>query len=254
MAETHFSHETHRLAYDQSPGHGPGVVFLSGFNSNKDGTKALHLEAWAQKQDRAFLRFDYSGHGASSGRFEDGTITTWTRDAATIISGVTDGPQVLVGSSMGGWIACLLARQHPEQIAGIVTIAGAPDFTEDRYWAGFDTATRAALASEGAVDVQSPYDAQPYRITRDLIEDGRRNLIFSDPLSISCPMRILHGTEDDAIPVETALRLFNHVKGRDVQVTLVKGADHRFSTPPCLDLIEAAIEDVTQASAKRRLH
>lgn len=254
MSQNSFQLETHRLAYDQSPGQGPGIVFLSGFNSSKEGTKARYLENWAQEKGRAFLRFDYSGHGASSGRFEDGTITTWTRDAAAIIDGVTEGPQILVGSSMGGWIACLLARRSPDRCAGIVTIAAAPDFTEDRYWSGFDNAMRITLKTKGFVEVQSPYDEHPYKVTSGLIEDGRRNLIFSEPLSVPCPMRILHGTEDEAIPVETAQRLFDHVNGDDIRATFVKGADHRFSSLACLELIAAAIDDVTQSHGKGWLH
>lgn len=233
-----------RLAYDQTPGAAPGIVFLGGFNSTKDGTKALHLERWAQKSGRACLRFDYSGHGASQGQFQDGTISSWTEDAAAIIKGLTTGPQVVVGSSMGGWIACLLARRMPERFAGLVTIAAAPDFTEDRYWAGFDTDTRATLDREGFVNVDSPYDDQPYIVTRDLIEDGRNNLIFSNPLSLPFPTRILHGTADEAIPVSTADRLFAHATGPDIRLLMVKGADHRFSSPECLDIITSAIDEI----------
>lgn len=241
--ETFFS-ETRRLAYDQTIGRGPGVVFLGGFNSTKDGTKAKFLEEWARDQGRAFLRFDYSGHGASAGRFEDGSIGRWCEDAASIIEGLTNGPQVLVGSSMGGWIACLLMRQMPERFAALVTIAAAPDFTEDRYWAQFDAETRARLQAEGSVQVQSPYDEAPYTITRNLIEEGRKHLVLTAPLHFPCPARLLHGSEDAAIPVSTAQRLFEHVTCEDLRLTLVKGADHRFSTPACLDLIVRTIEEI----------
>ena len=244
MTHTNFYSETRRLAYDQTVGHGPGVVFLSGFNSSKDGAKATFLEQWARDRGRAFLRFDYSGHGASAGRFEDGSIGQWCEDAASIIEGLTEGPQVLVGSSMGGWIACLLLRQQPERFAGLVTIAAAPDFTEDRYWAAFDAETRTSLTRKGSVQVQSPYDEAPYTITRKLIEDGRNHLVLTEPLHFSCPARILHGSDDAAIPVSTAQRLFEHATGEDIRMTLVKGADHRFSTPACLDLIARTIEEV----------
>ena len=246
MESDQFHSETRRLAYDQTPGRGPGVVFLSGFNSTKDGTKALHLESWAKKAGRAFLRFDYSGHGGSSGAFEDGTIGRWTEDAAAIIEGLTEGPQIIVGSSMGGWIACLLLRLIPKRVAGLVTIAAAPDFTENRYWAGFDASTRETLLRAGAVEVESPYDQRPYTITRRLVEEARNHLVLSKPLTVPCPMRILHGTADAAIPYSTAQDLFDHARGPDIRMTLVKDADHRFSTPACLALIARTIEDIAE--------
>ncbi len=245
MTDTAFHSETRRLAYDQTAGSSPGIVFLSGFNSTKDGTKATALEAWAKARGRAYLRFDYSGHGASSGRFEDGTMSRWTEDAAAIIEGLTEGPQVIVGSSMGGWIACLLAKRIPQRLAGLVTIAAAPDFTEDRYWAGFDAAERKALDRDGVVLVESEYDDEPYKITRALIEDGRTQRVLTEPLRLPCPTRILHGSADAAIPVETAFRLFNHAEAEDMRLTVVKGADHRFSSPACLALIKRAIEEVS---------
>lgn len=244
MASDKHVAEIRRLAYDQTPGKGPGIVFLGGFNSTKDGTKAQHLENWARQTGRACLRFDYSGHGASQGDFRDGTISGWTEDAAQIIEGLTEGPQVVVGSSMGGWIACLLARRMPERFAGLVTIAAAPDFTEDRYWAGFDEAERARLDTEGFVEVDSPYDDAPYIITKKLIEDGRQNRILTEPLRLPFPTRILHGTADEAVPVVTAKRFFEHATGPDIRLLLVKGADHRFSTPDCLDIITDAIDEI----------
>lgn len=244
MTDNHYFSETRRLAYDQTTGKGPGVVFLSGLNSSKNGTKATYLEDWARRQGRAFLRFDYSGHGASAGRFEDGTIGQWCEDAASIIDALTTGPQVLVGSSMGGWIACLLMRRMAKRFAGLVTIAAAPDFTEDRYWAGFDPETRERLEREGAVQVESPYEEAPYTITRQLIEDGRRHRVLTEPLHFPCPARLLHGTADAAIPVATGQRLFNHATGEDIRLILVKDADHRFSTPACLELIAKTIEDI----------
>lgn len=232
-----------RLAYHLSPGQGPGVVFLGGFMSDMDGTKALHLEAWARAQGRAFLRFDYSGHGRSGGVFTEGTIGAWAADAQAMIAALTDGPQVLVGSSMGGWIALLCARTLPDRVAGLVTIAAAPDFTEDSFWAGFDDAQRAALVQNGQVDLPSDYDA-PYTITRRLIEEGRDNLVLRSPLTLSMPVRFLQGTADADVDPSVALRLLAHAIGDDIRLTLVKGADHRFSDPACLSLIAQAIEDV----------
>ena len=230
------------IAYHLTEGAGPPVVFLGGFMSDMEGTKALHLEAWAQARGRAFLRFDYSGHGASSGRFEDGTIGQWAEDARAALSLVA-GPAVLVGSSMGGWISLLIARETPEAVAGLVTIAAAPDFTEDGFWAGFDPDQRATLERDGVVPVPSDYGA-PYPITRALIEDGRDRLVLRAPLALPMPVRFLQGTADADVSVATAVRLMEHVTGPDIRLTLVKGADHRFSSPDCLDLLERAIGEV----------
>ncbi|MEM8871289.1 MAG: alpha/beta hydrolase [Pseudomonadota bacterium] len=223
----------------------PGVVFLGGFRSDMTGTKAVYLEAWARENGRAFLRFDYSGHGQSSGRFEDGCIADWTRDATDIIGALTDGPQVLVGSSMGGWIALKLARDGHVPLAGLVTIAAAPDFTEDSMWAGFDAAQRTALLRDGRIEIPTEYDDQPYVITKKLIEDGRENLVLRSALSIAAPTRMLHGTADADVDLAVALRTVEHVACPDLRLTLVKDADHRFSTPDCLALIADAVEQVS---------
>jgi len=232
-----------RIAYRRTAGTGPGVVFLGGFRSDMDGTKALHLEAWAQAQGRAFLRFDYSGHGLSDGLFEDGCIGDWAEDAAAAIAQQTTGPQILVGSSMGGWIALLLARRAPERVAGLVGIAAAPDFTEDSMWADFTETQRAALLSDGRVALPSDY-GDDLVITRRLIEDGRRNLVLRTPLALPFPARFLQGTADREVPVAVALRLLDHATGPDMRLTLVKGADHRFSSPECLNLLVTAVGDV----------
>ncbi|MGB0499468.1 MAG: alpha/beta hydrolase, partial [Rubricella sp.] len=174
----------------------PGVVFLGGFRSDMAGTKAQYLHEWAVAAGRDFLRFDYTGHGESSGDFLDGCIGDWARDAADAILALTDGPQVLVGSSMGGWISLLLARAHPGRVAGIVGIAAAPDFTERGMWAGFTEAERKALVETGRVEQPSDYSDEPYVLTRRLIEDGRENLVFDKPLPLPFPVRLLHGTAD----------------------------------------------------------
>src|SRR6056297_1504490 len=245
MTQTEYftSPQGRRLAYHQSAGQGPGVVFLGGFKSDMEGTKAVHLEAWAQTTGRAFLRFDYSGHGQSSGAFTDGCIGDWAEDAMAAITALTDGPQVLVGSSMGGWIALLCARAMPERLAGLVTIAAAPDFTEDSMWAGFDDAQRKALEETGQVELPSDY-GEPYIITRKLIEDGRDHLVLRAPLALPVPVRFLQGTADADVDMSVALRLLDHARGDDMRLTLVKGADHRFSDPDCLSLIETALEEV----------
>ncbi|GAD54019.1 LOW QUALITY PROTEIN: 2-hydroxymuconic semialdehyde hydrolase [Limimaricola cinnabarinus LL-001] len=232
-----------RIAYDHTPGEGPGVVFLGGFRSDKEGTKAVFLEDWAKRQGRAFLRFDYSAMAAAAARSRRGRIGDWAEDAAAALS-LTRGPQILVGSSMGGWISLLLARAVPEKVAGLVTIAAAPDFTEDGFWAGMTGEMRTRFEVEGYLDHPSDY-GDPLRITRRLIEEGRGNLVLRSPLLLPFPVRFLQGTADEDVSVATALRLFEHAEGPDMRLTLVDGADHRFSTPDCLDLIASSVAEIS---------
>lgn len=238
-----------RIAYHRTDGTAPGVVFLGGFRSDMEGTKALHLEDRARRAGHAFLRLDYSGHGASNGAFEEGSIGDWAADAMAAIAALTDGPQILVGSSMGGWIALLAARTMPERVAGLVGVAAAPDFTEDGLWANFSVAEREALMREGRVERPSPYSDAPDVYTRHLIADGREQLVLRTPLALPFPVRLLQGTADAEVPVATALALTDHAECDDLRLTLVKDADHRFSTPDCLALIEAAIAEVRARAA-----
>jgi pimeloyl-ACP methyl ester carboxylesterase len=235
------------LAYQHTQGKAPGVVFLGGFRSDMTGSKALHLQAWAEATGRSFLRFDYSGHGQSRGAFVDGAISDWREDAAAVIETLTEGPQVLVGSSMGGWIALLLARDLPSRVAGLVGIAAAPDFTERMWEAELTEAERAALMADGVFLRPSDYSDDPYPITLRLIEDGRHNLVMNAPLVLDMPVRLLQGTADSDVPPSVALSLLGHVTSPDLHLTLVKGADHRFSTPPCLAMITEAVEDVLRS-------
>ena len=230
-----------RIAYHRTAGTSPGVVFLGGFKSDMQGTKAVHLEAWAKAKGRGFLRFDYSGHGESSGAFTDGCIGDWFEDACAALA-LMDGPVVLVGSSMGGWISLLVARAMPDKIAGLVTIAAAPDFTEDSMWAGFTEAQRNEVMA-GQLALPSDY-GEPYIITRHLIEEGRDRLVLRDPLALPFPVRFLQGTADADVEMSVALRLLDHATGPDMRLTLVDGADHRFSDPDCLDLIVASVAEV----------
>ncbi|MBI1173253.1 alpha/beta fold hydrolase [bacterium] len=232
------------LAYHQSAGAGPGIVFLGGYRSDMGGTKALALEAWALAQGRAFLRFDYAGHGQSSGRFEDLGIADWIEDARAALS-LTEGRQVLVGSSMGGWIALALARALPERIAGLIGIAAAPDFTEDSLLPSLTADERAVMDLQGRIERPSAYAAEPYVFTRKLIEQGRQHLILRSPLRLPFPTRFLQGTADEDVLPSVALRLLDHAEGPDIRLTLVQGADHRFSTPACLRLIETSVAEVS---------
>ncbi len=245
MAATDFleTAQGRRLAYHKSEGAGPTLVFLGGLKSDMEGTKAVHLEAWAQARGQAFLRFDYSGHGESSEAFTDGCIGDWHEDTLAAVGALTEGPLVVVGSSMGGWQALLLAKALPERIVGMVTIAAAPDFTEDGYWASFSDAQKAALDEVGHVELPSDY-MEPYIITKRMIEDGRQRLVLRDALDLPFPVRFLQGTADTAVSTETAARLIEHATGPDMRLLLVKDADHRFSDGPCLGLIENAVLDV----------
>lgn len=235
------------LAYCQIAGSAnlPGIVFLGGFHSDMQGSKALFLADWAKAQDRPFLRFDYSGHGQSSGAFTDGCIGEWAADAMDIIAALTNGPQILVGSSMGGWISLLVARAMPAKVAGLVGIAAAPDFTEDSMWAGFSPAQKQEMQDRGRVKLPSEY-GDPYIITQKLIEDGRDHLVLRAPLNLPFPTRFLQGTADKDVAQSVALNLLAHVVGDDIQLGLIKGADHRFSTPECLELIAQAIDQVSR--------
>ncbi len=249
MAATEFleTAQGRRLAYHKSEGRGPTIVFLGGLKSDMEGTKAVHLEAWAQARGQAFLRFDYSGHGESSEAFTDGCIGDWHEDTVAAVTALTDGPLIVVGSSMGGWQALLLAKAMPERIAGMVTIAAAPDFTEDGYWASFSDEQKAALDSVGHVELPSDY-MEPYIITKRMIEDGRQRLVLRDPLDLPFPVRSLQGTADTAVSTDTAVRLLEHATGPDMRLLLVKDADHRFSDGPCLGLIENAVLEVMGSS------
>lgn len=218
-----------RIAYAASAGRGPTAVFLGGLRSDMTGTKATFLDGWCRARGRAFLRFDYTGHGASAGRFEDGTIGTWTADALAVLDRLTEGKVVLVGSSMGGWVMLNAALARPDRVAALVGIAAAPDFTEDLLWDRWDEEARATLLIHGVVIEPNPYDAAGYPYTRALIEDGRRHLRLRGPIPLACPVRLLHGQRDDAVPWQTSLRLADCLAAEDVQVTLVKDGDHRLS-------------------------
>jgi pimeloyl-ACP methyl ester carboxylesterase len=248
MGDTQFieTAQGRRLAYHRTEGKGPWVVFLGGLKSDMEGTKAVFLEEWARREGRAFLRFDYSGHGESSGTFEEGCIGDWAEDTLAAVETLTEGPIVPVGSSMGGWQALLLCRARPERVAGLVTIAAAPDFTEDSYWAGFSAAQKAQLEAEGRVELPSDY-MEPYVITKRMIEDGRARLVLRQPLDLPFPVRFLQGTADTAVKTEVAIRLLEHASGPDMQLRLVKDADHRFSDERCLGLILQALHEVLGA-------
>ena len=225
-----------RVAYHRTPGRAPGIVFLGGFSSDMTGTKALVLEAFAKARGQAFLRFDYQGHGQSSGAFVDGCIGLWHSDALAVIDAQTEGPQILVGSSMGGWMMLLTAVARPERVAGLVGIASALDFTEDLMWPNFSEEVRETLRRDGIHREPTAYGEEPYTI-----EEGRDHLLLRDRLAITAPIRLLHGMADRDVPYELSLRIAAHVESEDVQVHLIKDGDHRLSTDRDLAILTSTI-------------
>jgi len=210
--------------------------------SDMTGSKATALEDHCRKAGCAFLRFDYRGHGQSEGRFEDGTIGLWAEDALAAFDELTEGPQVLVGSSMGGWIMLLTALARPERVAGLIGIAAAPDFTEDLMWDAFDETIKGQIMREGLYRQPSDYDENPYPITRVLIEDGRNHLLLRDRIPLTCPVRLLQGIEDLDVPWRTATRISEQLASQDVEITLVKAGDHRLSEPHDLARLTDTLE------------
>jgi pimeloyl-ACP methyl ester carboxylesterase len=225
----------------------PGLVWLSGFKSDMASTKASALDSYCERDGRALLRFDYSGHGRSGGRFEDMTVSHWLEESLTLIRARTEGPQIIVGSSMGGYLALLAARELAAQgedarLAGLVLIAPAVDFTEALIWRNAPEDARRAIQEEGAWRRPSAYSADPYVITRALVEDGRRHLLLGGPIRTHCRTAILQGMLDEDVPFAHALTLVEHMAGDSVTLTLVKDGDHRLSREQDLALLIAAIE------------
>jgi pimeloyl-ACP methyl ester carboxylesterase len=224
------------LAWARLPGRGPMVVFLPGYASDMSATKATALAAGCAARGQALLRFDYSGHGQSGGRFIDGTIGRWLADALTVVNAQATGRLLLVGSSMGGWIALLLALARAERIAGLIGIAAAPDFTETLIWQGLPFEDRDQLMRGGTIERPNPY-GPPQLLTRALIEDGRRWLLLNRRIALHCPVRLLHGQRDQEVPWETPLRLAEQIDGEDVRACLIKDGDHRLSRPADIALL-----------------
>jgi pimeloyl-ACP methyl ester carboxylesterase len=247
-----FSENTQRssIAFQRSAGDGPTLVWLCGFRSDMGGTKAEYLHARADAAGRAFLRFDVTGCGKSGGRFEDGTIGLWLGDALGLIDSVTKGPLVLIGSSMGGWLALLIARARPDRVRGMMLIAPAPDFTERLMWPEMTDAARADVMEKGVWLRPSAYDDTPTPITRALIEDGRQHLMMNDALPFDFPVRIVHGQADPDVPWRLSLEIAERLTGTNVRTLFVKGGDHRLSTPADLALLGAIMDDLHAECAR----
>jgi len=221
-----------------------GILFLPGFRSDMTGTKATFLDEFCAARGLGYVRFDYSGHGASSGRFEDGTIGRWLEDAIAIIDRASEGPLILVGSSMGGWIMLLAALARPGRVAALIGLAPAPDFTEALIWHGLTDDERDRLTRTGRLEIPSDYSEEPTTITFALIEEGRRHLLLSAPIGIRCPVRLLHGMSDPDVPYRLSLELAERIAGKDVRLTLIKNGDHRLSRADDLALLGATLEDL----------
>jgi pimeloyl-ACP methyl ester carboxylesterase len=232
------------IAYRRLAGAGPGIVFLGGFRSDMTGTKALFLEGYCRRQGRAYVRFDYFAHGESSGDFADGTISRWRDDAVAVIDSLTEGPQILVGSSMGGWITVLAALARKERVAALVGIAAAPDFTSDLLPQRLSEAQRRTLRDEGSIVLPSSYDPAGYLYTRALVEDGDRNLVLRGDIALSCPARLLHGMADESVPWQQSLKLAERLSSADVTLTLVKDGDHRLSRDEDLARLARVLDEL----------
>jgi len=238
-----------RIAVRAREGASPGLFWLGGFNSDMKGTKALALDAWAKGQGRACVRFDYSGHGESGGKFADGTIGRWLEESLAVFERFCHGPQVVIGSSMGGWMALLLARALARRgegasLAGLVLIAPAPDFTEELMWKGFSPEIRRQIEEEGVWLRPSQYgDGTPYPITRALIEEGRNHLLLGSAIDVGCPVRILQGARDPDVPWQHAFKLVQRLPAEDVVLTMIQDGDHRLSRPQDIARILAAVAE-----------
>lgn len=233
------------LACQVQPGKAPGVMFLGGFGSDMTGSKASYLSEFCHQRGQAYVRFDYTGHGQSSGRFIDGTIGQWLDDATEVFDQLTAGSQILVGSSMGGWLMVLLAMRRPLRVAGLVGVAAAPDFTEELIWQMLAPDDRQRLITEGVIYSPSDYGPEPTPYTLRLIEEGRQHLVLTKPIPFTGPVRLLHGLQDRDVPWQTSQRLGDAIESDDVVVTLIKRGDHRLSAQQDLNRLGQAIDDIT---------
>jgi pimeloyl-ACP methyl ester carboxylesterase len=232
------------LAYHRSPGSLPGVVFLGGFTSDMTGIKATTLERWCRGRGQAFVRFDYSGHGASSGKFAEGTIGRWTEEALAVLDRLTEGPQILVGSSMGAWLMLLATLARPERIAALLGLACAADFTDYLLWDRLDETLRERLRRERVITLPSPY-GEPYVIAMNLIEEAARHRLLDRPeLPIHCPARLIHGMADADVPWRISLRIMEKLASPDARLILVKDGGHTLSREPDLRLLTRALGEL----------
>ncbi|GAK34904.1 alpha/beta hydrolase [Iodidimonas nitroreducens] len=229
----------------QNGGTAPGLIFLGGFRSDMTGTKALALEAHSIAQAQTFIRFDYRGHGQSSGQFHMSTLSDWLADSLFVIDELSTGPQILIGSSMGGWLALLAALARPQRICGLILLAPAPDFTEKLMWDHFSEETRRQIMEQGHYAQPSAYDPEPTLITRNLIEDGRKHLLLDKPIDLAIPIRLIHGDRDPDVPWQHSITLMDRLTSDDVVLHLIKNGDHRLSSPADIARLKAITADLS---------
>ena len=228
----------------------PSVVFLGGFMSDMEGSKATFLQEKCAERGQGFVRFDYTGHGSSSGYFTEGTIGSWCEDAAAVLTSLTEGPQILIGSSMGGWVSLMLALKYPERVAGLIGIAAAPDFTQEMYEELLDDAQKHQLEEEGLIYIPSDY-GEPYPITEHLIEEAKNHLLLDqDMIAIDCPVRLLHGRADAVVPWQKSVRIQNLLRSEDVDVHFVEEGDHSLSCEAGLRLLDETVHRMSEMTGK----
>ncbi len=232
------------IAYRFRPGRSPALLFLPGYASDMDGTKALALDAFAEAQGLAMLRFDYSGTGSSGGSFEDGTLGGWLDEALHMLDNFVDGPAVIVGSSMGGWLALLIARKRPERMEAIVAIAAAPDFTD---W-GYSDEEKQVLRDNGRLEQPNPYASEPHVTTGAFWQSGEALRLLDEPIPVDCPIRLVHGDLDSEVPVDVAMRTMRQLRSADVQLTVIKGGGHRLSERHEIEAILRTVNSIVEKS------
>lgn len=234
-----------QIAYHKNGDKSPTVVFCGGYMSDMDGTKAIFLEQTCSALGLSYVRFDYSGHGASSEKFIDGTIGKWTEDALAIIDQVTKGPIIVIGSSMGGWIGLLAALARVERIKAFIGIAAAPDFTQELMWDKYSDDIKETLKRDGAYFEPSAYSDEPYQVSYALITEGEKHIILNNPIDLKCPVRLFHGLKDKDVPSEYSGRIADQIISDDVIISYNKSGDHRLSTPEDLRRLEQALIEVS---------
>ena len=235
------------IAYHRSTGGDPGVIFMGGFRSDMTGAKALALETWCRDRNRAFIRFDYQGHGASSGRFENGSISRWLDDTLAVIDELSSGLQILIGSSMGGWLMLRAALMRPDRIIGLIGVASAADFTERLLWPRLSPAQREEIVRSGIIYTPSAYSDRAQALTLKLFEDGRNHLLLDDTIPLNCSVRLLHGMNDADIPWHTSVKIAERLSGADVRVILIKDGEHRLSRRTDLQLLTETLTELSSA-------
>lgn len=236
------TNNNNRIAYILSEGKLPCVIFFGGFKSDMTGTKAVTLEKFCKEQGQMFVRFDYSGHGQSTGEFKNGTIGQWKKDALSIIEKIGVDKYIFAGSSMGAWIAMLCALEMPGKVAGLVGIASAPDFTEKLIWEKLNAGQQDTLKKEGVYYAPSCYGEEPYPITLNLIEEARNHLLLDREIALDTPVRLLHGTEDEDVPWQVSVQIMEKITSKNTALTLIKGGNHRLSEPAQLNMLSSAVK------------